>query len=266
MKLQVQGREAYCYTGGKPFDAGLPCVVFIHGAMGDHGHFTLLARWFAHHGFAVLAPDLPGHMRSCGPALASIEALADWLLALLDAAGVKTAALAGHSMGSLAALEAAARAPERVTRLAMIGTAVPMPVPAALLELGKANPLAAIDRVVMHSFSTLAAKPSYPGPGVWLRGAARALMRQVFAHGRDPLLFHTDFAACNAYANGAIAAAQVRCPAHLVLGALDRMTLPRGTQSITAALKATVHTLPAGHFPMQECPDGVLNALRSALH
>ena len=97
-----------------PSMPALPCVVFVHGAMNDHGVFTLLARWFAHHGWGVLAPDLPGHMRSAGPALASVEAMADWLLALLDAAGVEQAALAGHSLGSLVALEAAARAPERV--------------------------------------------------------------------------------------------------------------------------------------------------------
>ena len=111
MKLTVQGREAYAYTGGKPFDPALPCVVFIHGAMCDHSVWTLLARWFAHHGHGVLAPDLPGHMRSAGPALASVEAMADWLLALLDEAGVARAALVGHSMGSLVALAAAARAP-----------------------------------------------------------------------------------------------------------------------------------------------------------
>jgi pimeloyl-ACP methyl ester carboxylesterase len=265
MKLSVQGREAYAYTGGKPFDPALPCVVFVHGAMNDHGNFTLLARWFAHHGWAVLAPDLPGHMRSVGPALTSVEAMADWLLALLDAAGVRQAALAGHSLGSLIALEAAARAPARATRLVMLGTAVPMPVPQALLDLGKSDPLAAIDRVVMYSFSTLAAKPSYPGPGVWLRGSGRALMRQVLAHGHDPLLFHTDFAACHAYGHGLEAATLVRCPAHLVLGQFDQMTLPKGAQAAAAALKAPVHTVPAGHFLMQECPDGVLNALRLSL-
>ena len=265
MKLQVHGREAYCYTGGKAFDAALPCIVFVHGAMNDHGNFTLLARWFAHHGWCVLAPDLPGHMRSAGPALASVEALADWLLALMSAAGVEAAALAGHSMGSLAALEAAARAPERITRLVMLGTAVPMPVPAALLELGKTDVLAAIDRVVMYSFSTLAAKPSYPGPGVWLRGGARALMRQVLAHGHDPLLFHTDFAACNAYGGGLEAANKVRCAAHLVLGEFDQMTMPRNASAVAEALKAPVHRVAAGHFLMQECPDSVLNALRQAL-
>jgi pimeloyl-ACP methyl ester carboxylesterase len=100
----VNGPSAYAYTGGKPFDPALPCVVFIHGALHDHSVWTLLARWFAHHGFGVLAVDLPGHGRSAGPALPSVEAMADWLLALLAAAGVQRdgqVTLVGHSMGSL---------------------------------------------------------------------------------------------------------------------------------------------------------------------
>ena len=265
MKLTVQGREAYAYCGGKAFDASLPTLVLVHGAVNDHSVFTLLARWFAHHGWGVLALDLPGHMRSAGPALSSVEAMADWLLALLDAAQVKRAALAGHSLGSLVALEAAARAPERATRLVMLGTCVPMPVPQALLDLSRSDVLAAIDRVVTFSFSTLAAKPSYPGPGVWLRGAGRALMRQVQAASGDPLLFHTDFSACNGYHNGLHAAHRVACPAHLVLAEADQMTLPRHASHIAAALKASVHTVPGGHFLMQEQPDGVLNAMRKAL-
>jgi pimeloyl-ACP methyl ester carboxylesterase len=174
MKLTVDGRQAYAYTGGKPFDPALPCVVFLHGAVNDHSVWTLLARWFAHHGHTVLAVDLPGHMRSEGPVLETVEAMADWTLALLSAAGVQRAALVGHSMGSLVALEAAARAPERVSHLAMIGTAVPMPVPQALLDLSLSDVGAAIDRVVMFSFSNLAAKPSYPGPGTWLRSSTKA--------------------------------------------------------------------------------------------
>ncbi|MBA4177924.1 MAG: alpha/beta hydrolase [Leptothrix sp. (in: Bacteria)] len=264
MKLTVMGREAYAYTGGKPFDATLPCVVFVHGAVNDHSVFTLLARWFAHHGHAVLAVDLPGHMRSAGPALKSVEAMADWLLALLDAAGVPQAALAGHSMGSLVALQAAARAPQRATRLVMLGSCLPMPVPQALLDLSLADTEAAAARVVSYSFSTLAAKPSYPGPGVWLRGAARALIRQVVARG-EAQLFHTDFAACNAYAGGLDAAARVACPSTLVLGALDQMTPPRAAAAVALALSATVQTVPGGHYMMQECPDAVLQAVRDAL-
>ena len=115
MKLTVQGpngpQQAYAYTGGKPFDPALPCVVFIHGAMHDHSGWTLLARWCAHHGHSVLALNQPGHGRSEGPPLPSVEALADWTLALMTAAGVQQATLVGHSMGTLIALEAAARAP-----------------------------------------------------------------------------------------------------------------------------------------------------------
>jgi pimeloyl-ACP methyl ester carboxylesterase len=265
MKLTVRGKEAYAYTGGKPFDPSLPTLAFVHGALNDHSVWTLLARWAAHHGFGVLAVDLPGHMRSAGPALTSVEAMADWLLALLDAAGVKQAALAGHSLGSLVALEAAARAPDRATHLLMFGTAVPMPVSDALLNASRDAPHKAIDMVVSYSFSTLAAKPSYPGPGVWLRGSARGLMHQVLAHGGDPLLFHTDFVACNGYTGGLAAADRVRCTSHLILGSFDQMTAPRSTRDIASALKATVHLVPAGHFLMQESPDPVLNAMRKAL-
>ena len=264
MKLVVQGHEAYAYTGGKPFDPTLPCVVFIHGAVNDHSVWTLLARWFAHHGHAVLAVDLPGHMRSAGPVLRSVEALADWTIALLDAAGVQRAALVGHSMGSLIALEAAARAPERISHLAMRATSVPMPVPQALLDLALSDVQAAIDRVVMFSFSTLAAKPSFPGPGTWLRGCARGMMRQVVAQG-EPQLFHTEFTACNGYVGGLDAAAQVKAPSLMVLGQFDQMTQPRGASEVAAKLGATGHHLPCGHYPMQESPDPVLNALREFL-
>jgi pimeloyl-ACP methyl ester carboxylesterase len=224
-----------------------------------------LARWFAHHGQSVLAVDLPGHMRSAGPALTRVEDMADWVLALMTAAGVSRAALAGHSLGSLIALEAAARAPDRATRLALLGTCVPMPVPQALLDLSLSSLSAAIDRVVSFSFSTLAAKPSYPGPGVWLRGAGRSLMHQVVAHQQNQLLFHTDFSACNNYAHGLDAALQVRCPAALVLGQYDQMTAPKAATEVAQRLKAAVHTVPAGHFLMQESPDPVLNALRESL-
>ena len=269
MKLNVNGPNgavsAYAYTGGKPFDPTLPCVVFVHGALNDHSVFTLLARWFAHHGHSVLAVDLPGHMRSAGPALASVDDMANWLLALMSAADVQQAALAGHSMGSLVALEAAARAPERATRLVMLGSCVPMPVPQALLDLSLTNSAAAIDRVTSFSVSTLASKPGYPGPGMWLHGSSRALMHQVLAAQGDARLFHTDFSACNNYTAGLDAAGRVRCPVAMVLGQADQMTQPRGAREVAQRLNAKVHTLTAGHALMAEAPDAVLAAVRSAL-
>jgi pimeloyl-ACP methyl ester carboxylesterase len=265
MEWQVQGRRAYAYTGGKPFDPSLPAIVLLHGALHDHSVWTLQARWLAHHGHAVLAPDEPGHGRSEGPPLDSVEALADWTLALLDAAGAAEAALVGHSMGSLIALEAAARAPQRVKRLVMVGTAYPMKVSDALFKVAHEAPLKAIDMVNNLSISTHASKPGYPGPGNWLHGANRALMRRMQAGQPQLNLFEHDFGVCDRYANGLQAAAAVACPVHFVLGSADQMTSPKVTRDIAAALKARIHALPSGHCLMQETPDGVLNALRAAL-
>jgi pimeloyl-ACP methyl ester carboxylesterase len=265
MKFTVHNKTAFAYSGGKNFDPSLPCVVFVHGALNDHGVWNLLSRWFAHHGHSVLAVDLPGHSRSAGPALPSIESMADWLLALMDAAGVKTATVAGHSMGSLIALEAAGRAPQRVNQVWMLGTAYPMKVSPDLLDSALQTPLAAIDQVVGFSFSTLAPKPSFPGPGMWPRGSARALMRQVLAAQGDTTLFHTDFSACNHYAGAEAAAAKLNCPVHLVLGAQDQMTPPKAAAALAAMLKAQVTTVPAGHHLMAEAPEAVLKALRLAL-
>src|SRR5918999_794775 len=128
MELRIDGKPAFAATGGRPFDPTLPTMLFVHGAGMDHTVWALQARYFAHRGRGVLAVDLPGHGRSAGPALGSIREIADWLASLIEAAGVDRAALAGHSMGALAALDCAARYPERVRALALLGEAARMPV------------------------------------------------------------------------------------------------------------------------------------------
>jgi pimeloyl-ACP methyl ester carboxylesterase len=171
----------------------------------------------------------------------------------------------GHSLGTLIALEAAARAPQRVERLVLLATAFPMKVSDALFTTAREAPLRAIDMVNAFSFSTHAAKPSFPGPGVWLHGANRALMRRMQAGLTDRNLFEHDFGVCDRYAGGLEAAARVACPVTCVLGERDQMTLPKNSQAIVAALRATVFRLPAGHSLMSEAPDAVLNVLRQVL-
>ena len=261
MKLIVDGVPAYCYTGGKAFNPALPTAVFIHGAQNDHSVWALQTRYFAHHGVNVLAVDLPGHGRSQGAARTSVEALADWLLAVLDAAGVEQAALIGHSMGSLIALETAFRAPARVSHLAMLGSTWPMKVSDALLETSRSDEAAAIDMVNIWSHSTMSAKPSSPGPGFSVMGGAQRLMQRI-TQINPGLVFHTDFSACNSYANGEVAAQSVRCPTLFICGARDMMTPPRSAKLLTSTIAhCKVVTVDSGHSMMSEQPDAVLDAL-----
>ncbi|SAL75699.1 3-oxoadipate enol-lactonase [Caballeronia arvi] len=265
MILDTNGRGAYAYTGGKSFDAARPAVVFIHGAEHDHSVWALQTRYFAHHGFGVLALDLPGHGRSAGPALATIGALADWVIGVLDAAGVQRALFAGHSMGSLIALDTAARHPARAMGLALLATAAPMLVSDTLLDAAREHEPEAIDMVNQWSHSTIAAKPSSPAPGFWLHGVNQRLMERVSLRG-EALLFHTDFSACNAYADALERAAAVCCPVCVVSGKRDMMTPPRAARPLVDAFRqagASVQTveLDAGHALMSEQPDATLDAL-----
>ena len=262
MMLNVNGRAAYAYTGGKTFDAGLPTVVFIHGASHDHSVWILQSRYLAHHGRGVLALDLPAHGRSEGPPLESVEALADWVAAVLDAAGVKTATLVGHSMGSLIALEATGRAPGRIAGIALVGSAFPMRVADPLLNATRDDEPLAQDMVNIWSHSTYAAKPSNPGPGFWIVGENLRLMQRIPAG-----VMHVDFRACNAYAGGAQRAAAVRCPALFVLGDRDIMTPPKAARDLQAAIphQRTVLVKASGHNLMAEQPDAVLDALKAFL-
>ncbi|MEO0317528.1 MAG: Alpha/beta hydrolase fold:Thioesterase [Pseudomonadota bacterium] len=265
MKIPVHDGHAYAYTGGKTFNPALPTAVFIHGAQNDHSVWALQTRYFAHHGYSVLAVDLPGHGRSDGPALDSIEAMADWLNALLDAAGVKQALLIGHSMGSLIALEAASRQPAHIAGIALVGTAYPMKVSTALLDAAREREPAAIDMVNIWSHSTIAQKPSAPGPGFYVPGGSRRLMQRVSQRNPEHVFF-TDFSACNGYANGEQAAAALGaqgCAALFLLGQKDMMTPAKAAASLAAQLPKSqlVKVDACGHALMAEQPDQVLDAL-----
>jgi len=264
MNLELDGHAAYAYTGGKPFDPKLPGVAFVHGALHNHSVWALQSRYLAHHGRSVLAVDLPAHGRSGGAAM-RVEQAGRWLAQLVEASGVQRTALVGHSMGSLIALEAAALLGERASAVVMVGTAYPMKVSPKLFELCQRDVLAAIDLVNMLSNSTHAAKPSHPGPGFSIHGSNRALMRRMHRGYPQGHLFQEDFTACDAYAGLEAVAPKVRCPVTLVLGARDQMTAPKAAAPIVEAFKPRVVTLPVGHNLMAEDPDGVLNAIHTAL-
>jgi len=256
--FRVKGERVYAYTGGKAFDPQLPVLAFIHGAEQDHSVWALQSRYLAHHGFGVLALDLPGHGRSGGAPLTHIEDIADWSVAVLDAAGIASAALVGHSMGSLVALECAARHPRRVNRIALLGVAFPMRVSPELLRATREDEPAARDMINVWSHWAYAHYPSNPGPGFWVPGENLRLMQR-----QKPGVLHADFAACNDYAQGLARAAQVKCPALLILDRRDAMTPARGALEVARVIPGarTVTLEGSGHNLMGEKPDEVLDAL-----
>jgi len=261
MNFIVQGYPAFAYTGGKPFDAKLPAIVFVHGAAFDHSVWQWQSRYLAHHGFSVAAVDLPGHGRSPGAARATIGEYADWILGLLDAAGLARAHLVGHSMGSLVTLEAALRQSVRVDKLALIGAAAPMPVGAAFMEAARADSPVGFDMETLWGHARLAQLETSPVPGIALVGASR----QLNARSRAGVQ-HADLAACDAYRVTKEALAALAVPTLVLAGRRDQMTGFKAGQAIAAQIPgAKLVAVDAGHSMMSEAPREVLRALREFL-
>ncbi len=267
MFFEVNNARIYAYTGGKAFNAAQPTAIFIHGVLCDHSVWALQSRYLAHHGWNVLAIDLPGHCRSGGSAPTTVQEAATFVGQLMDAAGLQKAALIGHSWGSLIAMQAAAQLRERASHLALMGTASPMKVSPALLDLARSAPDKAIAMVNTFSRATL----SPPGgAGSWVYGAGVALGRRVLASNRQTNLLHAGFMACDGYDGGEAAMAAGTSPVLFVLGNQDQMTPPKAAQGLVNAARAagrpvTVQTIPGGHNQMTESPEETLLALCSFL-
>ncbi len=262
MKLTVEGQSVFAATGGKEFDPSLPAIVFLHGAGMDRTVWSLQSRYFAHHGCGVLAVDLPGHGLSEGAPLASIEAIADWLPSLLDAASIEQAAVVGHSMGAISALEFAARHPGRARAIALLGVAPSMPVHPALLEAAQANDHLAVDLVTSWAHGTTGHLGGNKSHGLWmLSGGSRLLERAA------PGVLHNDLAACAAYEGGQAAAGKVTCDSLLVLGSDDKMTPFKAGAGLAGLISgAQVARIEgSGHMMMLEKPDETLAALKGFL-
>lgn len=262
MELRLRGKRVFAGTGGRAFDPALPTAVFLHGAGMDHTVWALQTRSFAHHGRSVLALDLPGHGGSEGPPLSGIPEMAAWVLQALGAAGVREARIAGHSMGSLVALEAAACGGEMVEGLALLGFVPEMGVHPELLDAARAGAHAALDFMVAWSFGAQARFGNTPAPGLWLTGEAMRLLE------RSPAASLTaDLMSCAGYKGAGEAAARIRCSTLLLLGAEDRMTpAARGRTFAERIAGARVEVLSGvGHMMMIEAPSATLAALKTVL-
>ena len=261
MQFIVQGYPAYAYTGGRAFDPKLPPIVFIHGAAFDHSVWQWQSRYLAHHGYSVLAVDLPGHGRSPGAVRATIEEWAQWVAAFLDAASLANVSLVGHSMGSLIALETALKHGERLAKLALVGTASPMPVGDAFLAAALERSPVALDMEAVWGHSRQAQLMQSPVPGTTLLGASRSLNERS-----KPGALHAALQACNAYRPSIDAVRALRVPTLVLAGTRDQMTPFKAGKALAAEIPgAKLVSLDAGHSMMSEAPRELLQALRDFL-
>ena len=262
MKFDVNGDSCYCYTNNRDIDPQKETVVFIHGSGMDHTVWTLASRHFARHGRNVVAVDLPGHGRSAGELLPSIEAMADWVVNVIDALKIDKAALVGHSLGSLVSLDCAARYPQRIEAIALVGTIAPMPVSDAILDAARDNDHAAFDMLTQWGYSKRHQYGGNRNSGIWMIGNTLRLYERA-----APGVLFNDMNACNNYSSGLARASEVQCPALMILGAEDRLTPIRGTQPLQDALREVeVVLLPgAGHTITVEAPNALLEALHKVL-
>lgn len=259
MKIDVRGQDVFASTGGREFDGSGNTLLFIHGSGQSHLSFQLQGRFFANRGWNVLTPDMPAHGISAGAPLTSIEDMADWHVELLDATGVKSANVIGHSQGGLIALEMASRHPDRVKGLSLIACALAIPVNDALLSMAKNKEPAAIDAMTDWGHGPDGHMHDHTMPGQNHLNYGRQLM----AANETGALF-ADLTACVNYTGGKDAAASVRCDAQFILAQKDKMTPLKFGMKMADAIngKAPFVIENAGHMLPSERPVDVNKILR----
>lgn len=258
MIVTVDGVAAHASTGGVEPGGDDPVVILIHGAGMDSTVWQLQTRYLAHRGLRAVAVDLPAHGRSEGDAIESVAEMADWVVRFMDAAGLDTTHVVGHSMGTFIALELASRFADRVESITLCGTATGMPVHPELLDAAEND----LPRAAALMAAWGHAKPAHvgvnPTPGLWMTGGARALVE----NGR-PGVLATDFRACMAYERAEAAATEVTCSSTVLIGDGDKMTPGKGGRAVAAALPSAevVELTDTGHQMMTENPRAVKAAI-----
>lgn len=250
MRLDLAGASVQVATGGRSLDGNDPLVVLVHGAAVNRSVWYQQTRFLAHNGFRAVAPDLPGHGGTPGPPLGTIDDMADWLARVVADLG-GTAHLVGHSMGALVALDTAARHPDVVRSLVLFGVGAAMPVHPDLQAAADRDADVADELVAAWSHGPAQHVGHNPNPGLWMIGGAVSLL-----HTAADGVLASDLAACSAFDQAPDRLAEVSCRITVVAGADDRMTPPRATDALVAAVPSAhlVTVADAGHMAMQEAP------------
>ena len=204
--------------------------------------------------FAPLLARLPARPWSLGD-MHGLETVAGLAERLLERAP-RSFALLGFSLGAIVALEVAARAPERVAGLALIG--------------GNAHALAPHDRDRRRAeIGAVASVDTYVGETMWPSYAGRRqderLRRTLVAMGEacpdDALRMQTEVALSRADSRPRLAA--LTMPSLIIAGADDSINDATIQRGMAAAIpRAKLALVPdAGHFVLLEQPDACARAV-----
>ena len=258
MYTQVNGQATFYSNGNGKINQGQPNVVFIHGAGMDHSVWVLPARYFARHGYNVFALDLPAHGRSKGEPLASIDAMADWVCGAMDSLDVDVAAIVGHSMGSLVALNFSARYASRTRVTVLLGTSTPMPVTDVLLDAARANEHDAFDMANTWMHSPFGQMGGNENPGISMMMSGQRLLERT-----PEDVYFADLNACNEFSDGDALAAQIGTQTLIFVAAQDKMTAPVSATKVAGLIPQcrVIHLNPCGHAMLSEQPNTVLDGL-----
>ena len=259
MKFKVNNKEVFASTGGQPFDKNKPLLIFVHGSGLSHITWVLQTRYFAFHGYSVLAIDLPGHGTSEGPPLKSIEDMADWISDVIDSVGYDETSLVGHSQGCLVLLECASRYPNKIKSLSLMGGAGAIPMNPELLDLAEKGNPKAVELMMDWAHGPGGHFGGHPVPGLHHMNLGGTIVK----NGSVKVL-GVDFRACDNYKNGFEAAKKVKCPTINILGNRDKMCpLKEGKRLAESIDNSEVVIIEnCGHMILLEEADQALAALK----
>jgi pimeloyl-ACP methyl ester carboxylesterase len=237
-----------------------PALVLGHAVPCDHRMWQSVLPALARH-YRVIAIDVRGHGASTAPGRFSTASLVDDWLAVLDAEGIARAALVGSSIGGMTAIELAARAPERVGALVLVGTSAEQEslgrrvLNRVLLAIaGLLGPVGSFERKL--ELDLFAARTRRERPDV---------VRQVLAWARshDWRSFLRALRAIAARPSLLPLLPRIRCPALIVAGAEDRRMPPARAERIAAGIaEAEVRVVAeTGHLVPLEAPEAWLGAV-----
>jgi pimeloyl-ACP methyl ester carboxylesterase len=217
-------------------------VVLVHGLSGSTRWWDRNVPALARH-HRVYLVNLPGFgaFRRRAQRFVLAEATS-WLLAWMEAVGLRRAHLVGHSMGGYLSLKLAARRPEAVRRLVLVD---PAGMPSGRTMLGHLGPLLLAARYARPTFLPVLVRDAlYAGPLTLLRTARDLLAEDV----RGELGW-------------------VGPPTLLVWGNRDPLIPPSIGEVMRAGIPDSRLLVieGAGHNPMFDCPEDFNAALLAFL-